>query len=470
MKKLIYKIKVREKEFDFNQLEFLIFSSFILRLKKECDWNDIKNKPFFISSNNYTLLKAMVDRDCINLVILSDTFCLTSSEFFSLYENMLTLLNTYFPIEGLDYSTLDGVFFEHMLAIDLPFLRLVKDELISIDSLSIFSINKKVISIQDSEHYNMVAKGYFPEIKTRTNLHNQTHEERFELIKEQLLSHPYGTTGENIVVYNNDNIIRDGAHRAAILYANDNTQLINVKRYLFSSNYFSFSGYYKSNQPRLYFSSFLSGTKNSRWIYINCKKSTILRSDAILENNIEDINRLKKYDINTIIDLRAFGDRKKPQFLINNFDYHNVPIVHTNKATKEETALFVKNASDYYLFLLSQTEKIKNVFDIIMNAKNNILIFCMAGRDRTGVISILCELLLGASIEEIVEEYALTDAIYERLDDDKFKDYSCEKAKKNIEEFLNLFFDKFDNISNFFNYLGYSQEEIDIICAKVKGL
>ena len=147
MKKLIYKIKVRGKEFCFNQLEFLIFSSFILRLKKECDWNAIKNKSFFISSNNYTFLKAMVDKDFIDIVLLTDAFCLTSEEFFLLYENILTLLNRYFPIEGLDYSSLDGVFFEHMLAVDLPFLKSVKDEVIPIGSLSIFSINKSLNNI-----------------------------------------------------------------------------------------------------------------------------------------------------------------------------------------------------------------------------------------------------------------------------------------------------------------------------------
>ena len=469
MKKLSYRIDVCNKTLNFNELEFLIFTSFILRLKKEYEWNRVKNKSFFIASNNYTFLRAMVDENIIYLSVRDDSFCLTSEEMIELYGNVINSLFSYYPIDGLDYSNIDGVFFEHMLAVDLPFLKSVTDELVSIDNLSIFSNNKEIVSIKNSEHYQMLTRAVLFDIKTRTNLHNQSHEERFELIKKQLTEFPYGTTGENIVLYNNDNIIRDGAHRAAVLYTKSSEQMIKVKRYMFTFNYYSFTGCYKKHIQELSFSSLLTETRNNRWDYVNGKKITIIRSDGLINYNIDDLNKLKSNNINTIIDLRVFGDREKPQFLIDNFNYYNVPIIHTNKATKEETALFVKNTPEYYLFLLSQKNKIKEVFDIILHSQGNFLIFCMAGRDRTGVVSLLCELLAESSMEEVVEEYALTDAIYERINDDKYKDFSYINAKKNICDFLDLFFKKFDNISNYFYQLGYTQGEINIICSKIKG-
>ena len=69
MKKLSYRIDVCNKTLNFNELEFLIFTSFILRLKKEYEWNRVKNKSFFIASNNYTFLRAMVDENIIYLSI-----------------------------------------------------------------------------------------------------------------------------------------------------------------------------------------------------------------------------------------------------------------------------------------------------------------------------------------------------------------------------------------------------------------
>ena len=81
------------------------------------EWNRVKNKSFFIASNNYTFLRAMVDENIIYLSVRDDSFCLTSEEMIGLYGNVINSLFSYYPIDGLDYSNIDGVFFEHMLKI-----------------------------------------------------------------------------------------------------------------------------------------------------------------------------------------------------------------------------------------------------------------------------------------------------------------------------------------------------------------
>lgn len=50
----------------------------------------------------------------------------------------------------------------------------------------------------------------------------------------------------------------------------------------------------------------------------------------------------------------------------------------------------------------SQMEKI---IDTIMSAKSNVLYFCTAGKDRTGVVSALLLRKLGYSDEVIIEDY-----------------------------------------------------------------
>lgn len=50
-------------------------------------------------------------------------------------------------------------------------------------------------------------------------------------------------------------------------------------------------------------------------------------------------------------------------------------------------------------------DKMENIIDTIMNAESNVMYFCTAGKDRTGVVSALILKRLGFSDEIIVEDY-----------------------------------------------------------------
>ena len=49
--------------------------------------------------------------------------------------------------------------------------------------------------------------------------------------------------------------------------------------------------------------------------------------------------------------------------------------------------------------------KMKNIIDTIMNAESNVMYFCTAGKDRTGVVSALILKHLGFSDEIIIDDY-----------------------------------------------------------------
>ena len=50
-------------------------------------------------------------------------------------------------------------------------------------------------------------------------------------------------------------------------------------------------------------------------------------------------------------------------------------------------------------------EKMEEIIDTIMNADSNVMYFCTAGKDRTGVVSAMILKRLGFSDEVIIDDY-----------------------------------------------------------------
>ena len=63
----------------------------------------------------------------------------------------------------------------------------------------------------------------------------------------------------------------------------------------------------------------------------------------------------------------------------------------------------VDDVSKSYIDMVD--EKLDNFIDFMLNNKSNILYFCNAGKDRTGVISAILLWKSGMNIEYIVEDY-----------------------------------------------------------------
>ena len=69
-----------------------------------------------------------------------------------------------------------------------------------------------------------------------------------------------------------------------------------------------------------------------------------------------------------------------------------------------------------YKLILGQTEAISKVLKIITehlqaDPNHKVLVHCMQGKDRTGIISMLIASIAGASDEEIVQDYALSNGV-----------------------------------------------------------
>ena len=146
-------------------------------------------------------------------------------------------------------------------------------------------------------------------------------------------------------------------------------------------------------------SSILKSTKNTR--AIGKDSYQWVRSDV--PNNLmqEEIQWLIENNIVTVVDLREASEREtKVCPLINReaFTYHCLPVTGGNvvpPTTDDVSKSYIKMVDD----------RMKEIIDTILSAKTNVLYFCNAGKDRTGVVSAILLKKAGASREEIIDDY-----------------------------------------------------------------
>ncbi len=146
-------------------------------------------------------------------------------------------------------------------------------------------------------------------------------------------------------------------------------------------------------------SSLLKSTMNTRALPTGTMH--YIRSDAPINLADEEIQWLLENNITTIIDLRSEEETiRKPCRLQGreDFIYFHLPVTGGGDTPKSREHLHV-----VYRQMLD--EQMKKILDTIMNAKSNVMYFCTAGKDRTGVASALILKRLGFDDETIIDDY-----------------------------------------------------------------
>ncbi len=163
--------------------------------------------------------------------------------------------------------------------------------------------------------------------------------------------------------------------------------------------------------------------------------STTLNTRSILEENMRyvrsdvpdtltdtDIEWLLDNNIRTIIDLREDAERTRKMCPLQDnseFNYICMPVTGGNgiPVTPKDVATSYLNMVD---------EQMQAIITTIENADTNVLYFCNAGKDRTGVVSGLLLKRLGYDNEYIVNDYM--------------------KSKSNLKSMLNAFAESNKNV------------------------
>lgn len=166
------------------------------------------------------------------------------------------------------------------------------------------------------------------------------------------------------------------------------------------------------------------------------KKNKLIRSGKLYKLPKSTRDALKKAGVSTIIDLRTDKEREEYPFTyIDGVNYFHIPLVCTATTgithQKSMAATMMKESkriksefgnadkymeSMYGIILFSEESKarLKQILRIIIENEGCVLWHCNGGKDRTGIVAMLVEELLGVSEEIIIKDYVASDKFQKR--------------------------------------------------------
>ncbi len=244
----------------------------------------------------------------------------------------------------------------------------------------------------------------------------------------------------------------------------------------------------------------LEGTSNTRDIggYVGSnnrvfKWGKVLRSDCVARLTDKDIDYLvNKYKLKKVIDLRSVSEKENAPNVFetdDRVDYVNISLADEIDPNKplNLTELSDKFFSDFYVKLIQNKQgHIKNVITEISNIgeDESVLFHCTAGKDRTGVTTMLLLGICGVSKQDITTNYmqTATNLKYnkEYIENNKkmFEKYktkvSDDLLKKlassdeaYIEHVYDVLIHKFGSFKEYFLHIGITEEEIEGLINKL---
>lgn len=149
-------------------------------------------------------------------------------------------------------------------------------------------------------------------------------------------------------------------------------------------------------------SSLLNSTLNTRALLAGNLK--YIRSDFPERLTDDEVRWLLRNDITVIIDLREEKEYRKKHCRLEDeehFSCFHMPVTGGSDIPKSPEAA----AESYLAMVDTQMEKI---IDTILTAGHNVLFFCSAGKDRTGVMSAVLLKRLGYDDKTIIDDYMKT--------------------------------------------------------------
>lgn len=145
--------------------------------------------------------------------------------------------------------------------------------------------------------------------------------------------------------------------------------------------------------------SLLQSTRNTRALPTGTLR--YIRSDAPVRLTEKEIEWLLEHQITTIVDLRSDEERcRKPCCLEkkDGFRYVHLPVTGGDAVPTSREHLYI-------LYRQMVDGQMERILDTILNAKTNVMYFCTAGKDRTGVVSALLLKRLGFSDQVVIDDY-----------------------------------------------------------------
>lgn len=198
-----------------------------------------------------------------------------------------------------------------------------------------------------------------------------------------------------------------------------------------------------------------------------------LRSGGVSGATESDIAFLLDYGVKTVIDLRTPTELSaQPNPFMNRTE---VNYVNVNLSDMEDTEASVSSMQEInleeefimgkmYIEMLERKHRIKEIFDAVLQEEGTVLYHCSAGKDRTGVVSLLLLGLAGAEKHDIVSNYEISFTNLESKMDTHLSKYPLNvmgSHPQNIKMAYDYLMGEYASFKQYFQSLGYNEQEIE---------
>lgn len=200
-----------------------------------------------------------------------------------------------------------------------------------------------------------------------------------------------------------------------------------------------------------------------------------LRGDGLNKLSECDIQYLKDYGVKVILDLRSEKERQDfPDATLHTPGIETIQIPFMSGEIDDVTKAFDVAKSfklgDFYLQLLKDKDLVRKVMSSVADAPQGCLLFhCSAGKDRTGILSMLLLSLVGVSREDIIANYQVTYT-YLKANKNLFSsipkdmDMSCMFSDaENMQKCLDYIKDYYGDTQAYLLACGITKQQIDYL-------
>ena len=202
------------------------------------------------------------------------------------------------------------------------------------------------------------------------------------------------------------------------------------------------------------------------------KWKTIFRADGIFELSENDVDFMLDYcKIKSVIDLRSQKEQTAKPNTFSSYDgikYFNIPLI------SEDADFFFVNwakIDDIYERVVDVSmNNIKAIFGAIAGSlPDPVLYHCTAGKDRTGIISVLLLGVCGVDGFDIAGDYEVSSNYIRRnirkilAHDEQIDEEMLSSRAATVRNLMTGIDKKFGSIQNYLNKTGINNETIDKI-------
>ena len=150
------------------------------------------------------------------------------------------------------------------------------------------------------------------------------------------------------------------------------------------------------------------------------KSGRLFRSGELFDLTVADADFLRKLGIAVVYDLRSTVERqRRPSEAHLLGEVQTVTRDYLDSAAgfsilTEKSDISTNDAKNamrdlYRNIPFEHAESVRGIFDILINNNIPLLFHCVAGKDRTGIISAIILNILGCSRDQILEDYLISE-------------------------------------------------------------